>query len=113
MPGEIRDIRMIQKAMEQRWPIKPEYRSVLVQRLTRIIADPQSTPREVTAAAKGLIAAESQNQKDEHARIDEFNDRILALARRCGVSVDLLGLGQAAIGDAAERDDEADVTGYE
>jgi len=61
---------MIQKALEQRWPIKPEYRDALVKRLLRIVADPQSSPREVTSAAKALMAAERQNQDDEHKVID-------------------------------------------
>lgn len=80
----IRDVRMIQRAMEQRWPIKPEYRQALVARLVKIIADPKSSPREVTAASKALIAAEAQNAADEQHddRMDDSRNRILdALAR--------------------------------
>ena len=66
----VRDTRMIQKAMEQRWPIRPEYRDALIKRLLRILADPQSSPREATSAAKALMAAERQNQEDEHKVID-------------------------------------------
>jgi hypothetical protein len=57
---------MIAKAFEQRWPIKPEYREALIKRLMRIIADPTSSPREVTAASKALLAAETQNTEAEN-----------------------------------------------
>lgn len=66
----IRDTRMMQKALEQRWPIKPEYRAAIIARLVKIVADPNSSPREVTAASKALMAAEQQNMADEHKLID-------------------------------------------
>ena len=62
----IRDTRLMRKAIEQRWPIKPEYREAVVNRLVRIVADKGASNREAVAAAKGLIAAESQNQVDEN-----------------------------------------------
>lgn len=66
----IRDTRMMVRALVQRWPIKHEYREAIIKRLVRIVADPNSSPREVTAAAKGLLAAEAQNQADEHKIVD-------------------------------------------
>jgi len=90
MPGEIRDIRMIQKSLEQRWPIRPEYREALVKRLTKIIADPKSTTREVTAASRALIAAEGQNQGDEQHiddRMDASRNRILTLLEQRGSGI--------------------------
>lgn len=93
----IRDTRMMAKAMEQRWPISESARKAIVSRLIRIIADPNSKPREIIAATKGLIAAEGQNQKDEHAKIDEFRNRVLTIAQRCGIDVNLLGTSQAAV----------------
>jgi len=101
---------MIQKAFEQRWPIEPMHKKAIVHRLLRIIADPQSSPREITAAAKALIAAEKQNQDDEHAKVDEFNERILSIARRCGVNVDLLGFGEGTAGGAEARIESVDGT---
>ena len=87
MAGQLRDVRMIQKAMEQRWDIKPEYKSALVRRLVAIIANPNSTAREVTSASRALIAAEAQNQSDEHSdeQIDEQRNRFLAVAERLGL----------------------------
>lgn len=92
----IRDTRMMAKALEQRWPINENARKAIISRLLRIVADPQSSPREVTAASKALMAAESQNQKDEHLQLDEFKQRILAIAERCGIDRTVLGIGQKA-----------------
>ena len=82
MSGTIRDTRMMQKALEQRWPISPEYRDGIIRRMMRIIADPSSSKREATAACKALLAAEAQNQADEQHidhRLDGDRDRILSL----------------------------------
>src|SRR6056297_1540160 len=85
----IRDTRMIAKALTQRWEIKPEYRDALIRRLIKIIADPSSSPREVTAASKALISAEAQNQADEHkvvdVRIQQEHARLDAIAAELGV----------------------------
>ena len=61
----IRDTRMMAKALTQLWPVKPEYREAMIKRLVRIIADPSSSSREVTAASKALLAAESQNKEED------------------------------------------------
>jgi hypothetical protein len=66
MPGEIRDLRMEQKAVLQRWPMTPEYRKNIIDRNMQIINDPQSTAREVASASKTMMTAEQQNQADEH-----------------------------------------------
>jgi NAD kinase len=66
----VRETRMMARALTQRWPVSPEYRTIIVKQLMKVIADPQSSPREKTAAAKALISAEKQNQDDEHKVID-------------------------------------------
>jgi len=66
----VQDTRMMARAIEQRWPINSNARKAVISQLLRIIANPASSPREVTAAAKALLAAESQNQSDEHKLID-------------------------------------------
>jgi hypothetical protein len=87
MPGEIRDIRMMQRALEQRWPIKPEYRDAIIRKLVQVVVDPSSSARESVAAAKGLIAAEAQNQKDEQTAIlHSDRNRFLEIAQRLGLS---------------------------
>ncbi len=91
----IRDTRMMAKALEQRWPIKPEYREAIVRKLVQIIANPSSSPREVTAATRALMAAESQNQEDEHKALSDFRQRIIDIAERCGINASVLRIGEA------------------
>ncbi len=100
----IRDTRMMARALQQRWPIKPEYREAIVRRLVQVVANPNSSPREVTAAAKALMAAEVQNQKDEHQRLDDFRQRIISIAERCGIDATVLRIGEAASSGAAGGD---------
>lgn len=85
---------MMQKALEQRWPVREEFRAGMITRLMRIIADPKSTAREVTAASKALIAAEGQNQLDEHkvidVRVTTRNDQLAGIAADLGIEVGLV-----------------------
>lgn len=87
MSGTIRDTRMMAQALEQRWPMTDTARKVIINRLLKIVANEKSSSREVTAAAKALLAAEAQNQKDEqHAdnRLDASRNRILDLLEQRG-----------------------------
>jgi hypothetical protein len=87
----IRDTRMMARALEQRWPINENARKAIVSRLLRIIADSQSSPREVTAASKALLAAESQNQLDQHKVLDVSistrNAELDAIAADLGIEI--------------------------
>ena len=71
----------------------------------KVIADPKSSPREKTSAAKALMAAEQQNQDDEHKIID------LRIAKRNAeldaIAADL-GLEVAAIEDAPGKSESGD-----
>lgn len=91
---------MIARAVQERWPIKPEFREALVKRLTRIIADPNSSPREVTAASKALISAEKQNQDDQHKVVDVELSR--EHARLASIAADL-GIDASVIEDASRE----------
>ena len=109
---------MIQKAMEQRWPIAAEHREALVRKLVRIVADPQSSKREATAAAKALLAAEAQNQADEHKVVDVKlalrNTDLDAIAADLGLERDLIedASRKAGIGfEGAKINTEARATG--
>jgi hypothetical protein len=90
----IKDTRMMVKAVEQRWPMSPEYREAVIRRLIRIVADPKSSNREATAAARALMAAEQQNQSDEHKVVDvqlvTRNDNLDAIAAELGVEANML-----------------------
>ncbi len=60
----VRDTRLMARAITERWAISPEYRTLIVQRLMRIIADPESSNREITSAARALISADLVNSKE-------------------------------------------------
>ena len=75
--------RMEARAVEQRWPVRPDYRDALIKRNMKIILNPNSTERAVSAASKIILAAEAQNIADEqhadHTRMDAGRNRVLAL----------------------------------
>ena len=110
----IRDTRMMARALTQRWPISDNARRVIIGRLLKIIADPQSSPREVTAASKAILSAESQNQADEHKIVDVSistrHAELDAIASDLGLDVGLIEAvsRKASGGDCVpqERGDE-------
>ena len=90
----IRDTRMLARALEQRWPMSPEYRQSVIRVLMQIALDSNNSPRERTSAAKALISADRNNieqekiqQNDEHHgdRLDmERLHRIAGVAKQLG-----------------------------
>lgn len=87
---------MMARALSERWPIKDEYRVIVVRKLLAIIADPESSRREVTAAIKALISADRNNiEQEKLSQIDEHHsermqseqlDRIAAVAQQLGLT---------------------------
>lgn len=73
-----------------------------------MLADPASSAREVTAAAKALISAESQNQSDEHKVVDielrTEHDRLDAIAADLGIEVDFIEATARASGGGVGGD---------
>lgn len=94
--GEIKDTRLMARALAQRWPLSAEKRREVVEALYRVVTSGAASPREITSAAKALISAESQNQADEHKVVDiaTGNDRILAIAADLGIDPNLISHGQ-------------------
>jgi len=94
MSGTIRDTRMMRKAVTQRWPIPPEYREAIIKRAIRCVANPSSSEREANSASKLLLAAEAQNQADEHKVIDvrvaTRNDQLDAIAADLGIEIGII-----------------------
>tara|TARA_R110000823_G_scaffold303153_1_gene424487 strand:+ start:1473 stop:1802 length:330 start_codon:yes stop_codon:yes gene_type:complete len=90
------------KAIEQRWPISEEYRKAIISRMVRIAVDSKSSNREATAAAKAVMAAELQNQADEHkvidVRVQTRHDELAGIAADLGIEV-------GAIEDATQQTD--------
>lgn len=74
--------------------MKPEYREAVVKRLTRIVADPSSSPREIASASRTLATIEAQNQADEQfaAKTD---------APQVNVQVNLGEVRRELLGEAA------------
>jgi len=91
----IRDTRMAERAIKQRWPVADEWKDALIKRLVRIAIDPATSNREATSAIKAVLAAEAQNQQDEHHaegatvshvhEIAERRSRLSAIAERLGI----------------------------
>lgn len=88
---------MIERAANQRWDIKPEYKDALIQQLMFVIADPASSKREKVSASRALIAAEAQNQSDEQRdeQIDEERNRFLDIAEKLGINTTIEQLPEA------------------
>src|SRR5690606_25316236 len=60
-PGQTSDTRLIERAIRERWPIKPEYRTAIINRLLRIAVSPETSDREAISASKAMIAADKIN----------------------------------------------------
>ena len=82
------------KSIEQRWSMTPEVRRRVIGELLKIVVSPESSAREKTAAAKALMAAEKQNQVDEHKLIDVQIHRRLndldAIAADLGIEISVI-----------------------
>ncbi len=68
----IRDTRLIERALRERWAIPDELRGAIVARQVEIATDPGASPREATSAARCLVSMEAQNQADQHKVIDKI-----------------------------------------
>ena len=66
-----RDTRLIMRALKNRWPITDKMKGPVIEKLVGIISNAGTAPREAISAAKALIAAEAQNQSDEHKLLDK------------------------------------------
>ena len=103
----IRETRMMAKALEQRWPISENARKAIISQLLKIIADGSSSKREITSAARALIAAEKQNQQDAVAdATDDQRNRFLEIAERLGVGGNPRRVPDSRTGDDLRGTDE-------
>jgi hypothetical protein len=109
--ASLKDTRMITKAIKQRWDIPEIYREALITRQVLIATGRISgtTAREETSAFNALLAAESQNQQDEHkvidVRVQTRHDELAGIAADLGIEV-------GAIEDA-ERQADCGIVGTE
>ena len=91
------DIKLVGRAIRERWPVSIENRKELIERLMEILNDPESRPREKTAVAKALKAADSINQKQKQKEdLEPYSgpNRFLAIADRLGIGDRQRGIEQ-------------------
>ena len=60
-PRAIRDTRLVERALRERWPIPKALRGPLIERWNEIVQDTASSPREVTSAATAILQASKLN----------------------------------------------------
>lgn len=94
------DLRLLGRAMRERWPIDDDFKQQIIDRVRSIVAFNPDDEIALKAVAQ-VRGMEAQNQKDEHAQIDEYRTRILEIAKRCGIDVHLLGFSSEAGGSSA------------
>jgi hypothetical protein len=76
LPGPgLKDSRLEQRAIKQRWPVKDEYREPLMNRQVTIAIDPHSSPKESTSAFRAVLAADLANMEQERrdSKIPEYH----------------------------------------
>src|SRR5271166_506387 len=83
----VQDVRLVERALCERWPIPKALRRPLIDRLGEIVQDPDATPREITSAARAILTASKINletitatiKADEHEtlveRVEELEKR--------------------------------------
>jgi hypothetical protein len=82
--------RLVRRASREHWPITTGLRALVVNRLAEIVADPESGPRQLTAACRAILAASRINlghisvviKADLH---EEIEPRLQELERRVGI----------------------------
>ena len=90
-----KDLNLQIKALQQRWPIDDRTRRAIVGTLLTILKDDAASYRDKNAAIRGLLAAEAQNQKDEHtAALQSDRNRFLEVAQQLGIDADFKLVGQ-------------------
>lgn len=65
--SNLRDTRLIERAMRQRWPIPEKFREALIARQVKIATGmiENASPREQTSAFNALLAADAMNREEE------------------------------------------------
>lgn len=116
---ERKDDRLMARVLQQRWPTEASYRERCILRMMQILEDANSSPREKVMAFKAILAAEAQNQKDEHtAALQSDRNRFLEVAQQLGIDADFRLVGQepadTSLGgvDGRIRDDATGVERY-
>jgi hypothetical protein len=107
-----RELQLEARALRQRWPIDDRQRNAIIRTMLGIMLSGDAKPRDRISAGKALLAAEAQNQADEHKAVDVSlrteHDRLDAIARDLGLEV---GLIEAAEGQSRGGADGVEAVG--
>ena len=107
---------MYEQAFRNRWPMDDDKRSEVL-RVAMEIMTTSDKERNKIAAARLLMAAEAQNQSDQHKAVDvgvaTRHDRVLAIASDLGIDPALIEdataeAGSSVAGSAVESDTDSD-----
>ena len=86
------DIRLVARAVKERWPVPAERRGEIIDSLVEIATDRNREDGHRISAAKALITADGLNQKDEHNTANNANrSRFLEVAERLGLGSHFAG----------------------
>lgn len=89
--GNTRDTRLLERAVKKRWPIPEQYKEAIMRRQALIAIDPKAKPREASAAARTLIAADKLNLEEEQGKETQQH---LHLHQETQVNLDNLSIEQ-------------------
>ena len=93
------------QAIKQRWNIPDKYKDGVINRQVQIAVNPETPNREATSAAKAIIQAVGQNQKDEHELLKRFTEHRIAELDQVAIE---LGLEESIVeGIARESEDDS------
>lgn len=80
---ELQEARLLGRAIRSRWNIPEAEKANVMDSLLHLATNGAEESTRI-AAAKAIIAAEAQNQKDEHAQADALRRKLLELAIEYG-----------------------------
>lgn len=86
-PPSVREVRLLARALRERWEIGDEAREAIMKRLTGAVQDPRTRLRAVTAVTKTLAALSRVNLASIDVALrarsqEELEERIAALEAR-------------------------------
>ena len=80
------EMKLVEQAVGNRWPITQEYRALCVARMMQILADPATNARTAISATRALAALDSLNQHEhEQSQTHDARNRFLDVAKRLGI----------------------------
>jgi hypothetical protein len=75
-----KDIKLIGRAVRERWPIKPEFRAQIIAKLMTVVMASDASDRDVVAATRVLASIDKMNMDLEKAMdsltIDDLKDEL-------------------------------------